>query len=104
MHVNPNNKVLATTAFGAEHDPWIDGSTMPVAWKKRHGRGRVFYTSLGHSPDVFDVPEALAILQRGMLWAGESRHAATPHLVSPVYPRGAGAGPGLAWRAAASAG
>jgi len=87
MHVNPNNKVLATTTFGADHDPWIDGCTMPVAWKKVYGNGRVFYTSLGHTADVFDTPEALEIVRRGMLWAGESRRAATPNLVAPVYPQ-----------------
>ncbi len=87
MHVNPNIKVLATTTFSGAHDPWIDGYTMPVVWKKVYGRGRVFYTSLGHTRDVFDIPEALAIMQRGMLWASRSRHEPTPNLVSPVYPR-----------------
>jgi type 1 glutamine amidotransferase len=87
MHVNPNNKVLATTTFNGEHDPWIDGYTMPVAWKKVYGKGRVFYTSLGHTRDVFDTKEALTIAQRGMLWASESRRQPPPNLVSPVYPR-----------------
>jgi type 1 glutamine amidotransferase len=86
MHVNPNNKVLATTRFDGSHDPWNAGYTMPVAWKKVYGRGRVFYTSLGHTRDVFDIPEALAIIQRGMLWASDSRYETTPNLVSPVYP------------------
>ena len=45
MHVNPYNKVLATTTFDARHDHWIDGYTMPVAWKKVYGKGRIFYTS-----------------------------------------------------------
>jgi type 1 glutamine amidotransferase len=87
MHVNPNNKVLATTTFNGAIDPWIDGYTMPVAWKKVYGRGRIFYTSLGHTANVFDIPEALTIAQRGMLWASESRYEPTPNLVSPVYPR-----------------
>jgi hypothetical protein len=87
MHVNPNNKVLATTSFDASRDFWIDGCTMPVAWKKVHGKGRVFYTSLGHTADVFEIQQALTIMQRGMLWASESRYAPTPNLVSPVYPR-----------------
>jgi len=87
MHVNPNNKVLATTTFDGSHDPWIEGCTMPVAWKKVYGKGRVFYTSLGHSARDFQVPQALAIAQRGMLWASESRYEPTPRLVAPVYPR-----------------
>jgi type 1 glutamine amidotransferase len=86
MHVDPNNKVLATTTFTGEHADWIAGAVMPVVWKKVYGKGRVFYTSLGHTADVFDVPQALTIMQRGILWASESRYAKTPDLVSPVYP------------------
>jgi type 1 glutamine amidotransferase len=87
MHVNPNNKVLATTTFDGSHDPWIEGGTMPVAWKKVYGKGRVFYTSLGHVAADFDVPQALTIVQRGMLWASDSRYEPTPSLVTPKYPR-----------------
>ena len=87
MHVNPNNKVLATTTFDGRNDEWTAGSTMPVAWKKLYGKGRVFYTSLGHVAADFDVPQALAIAQRGMLWASDSRYEPTSPLVSPVYPR-----------------
>jgi type 1 glutamine amidotransferase len=69
MHVDPHVKVLATTTFTGEHAPWIEGATVPVAWKKMYGKGRVFYTSLGHVAADFDVPEAKTIAQRGMLWA-----------------------------------
>jgi type 1 glutamine amidotransferase len=86
MHVDPNNTVLATTTFSGEHAPWIDRATIPIAWKKAYGKGRVFYTSLGHVAKDFEVPEALTIMQRGILWASESRHVETPDLVAPVYP------------------
>ena len=33
-------------------DADIDGQRQPVAWTKLQGRGRVFYTSLGHRDDV----------------------------------------------------
>jgi uncharacterized protein len=69
MHVDPSNEVLATTTFSGEHAPWIEGVVMPVVWKRRHGSGRVFYSSLGHVAKEFDVPEMRAILRRGMLWA-----------------------------------
>lgn len=69
MHVDPMNEVLATTTFGGEYAPWIAGSVVPVAWKKRYGEGRVFYSSLGHVRSDFDVPEAVEIMKRGMLWA-----------------------------------
>ena len=38
MHVDPANEVLATTTFGGQHAPWIEGVVMPVAWKRRHGQ------------------------------------------------------------------
>jgi len=42
---------------------------MPVVWKRRHGQGRVFYSSLGHVTAEFAVPQTKEILRRGMLWA-----------------------------------
>lgn len=70
MHVDPSNKVLATTTFqGTGNAPWIKSCVMPVVWKRMYGKGRVFYTSLGHVAKDFDVPEAREIVERGMLWA-----------------------------------
>lgn len=69
MHVDPSNEVLATTTFTAEHASWIDGVAMPVVWKRRHGTGRVFYSSLGHVASEFAVPQMSTILRRGMNWA-----------------------------------
>jgi len=69
MHVDPINEVLATTTFNGEHAPWIDGVVMPVVWKKMYGKGRVFYSSLGHVSKDFQVYEAREIMQRGMLWS-----------------------------------
>jgi type 1 glutamine amidotransferase len=69
MHVDPSNEVLATTTFSGEHAPWIEGVVMPVVWKRHHGQGRVFYSSLGHVASEFDVPEMRTIVKRGLLWA-----------------------------------
>jgi type 1 glutamine amidotransferase len=72
MHVDPSNRVLATTTFNADHDEWIDGTVMPVIWTRNYGKGRVFYASVGHVRADFEVPEAREIVRRGMLWsAGE---------------------------------
>ena len=69
MHVDPSNHVLATTAFDPVSAPWVAGTVMPVAWTRRHGEGRVFYSSLGHQPADLEVHEAGELLRRGMLWA-----------------------------------
>jgi type 1 glutamine amidotransferase len=71
MHTDPGNEVLATTTFTGEHAEWINGTVMPVIWKRRYGKGRVFYTSLGHVAKDFDVPELKEIVRRGMLWAAK---------------------------------
>jgi type 1 glutamine amidotransferase len=86
MHIDPNVKVLATTTFNADHAEWIDGATMPVVWKKAYGKGRVFYSSLGHVASDFDVPEALEIMKRGIRWASMSRYKPLPKWISPIYP------------------
>lgn len=69
MHVDPSNEVLATTTFNTDIAPWVNGTVMPVVWKRMWGKGRVFYSSLGHVASDFDVPEAKEIVVRGMEWA-----------------------------------
>ena len=86
MHVDPNVKVLATTKYNGDINAWIDGAIMPVVWKKYHGNGRVFYSSLGHVAKDFEVPEALEIMKRGICWAVQSLHEPKESWMSPVYP------------------
>ncbi len=69
MHVDPANEVLATTTFSGEHCDWAKGVVMPVVWKKIYGKGRVFYSALGHTADEFAVKEMATIVERGLLWA-----------------------------------
>ncbi|MHA1819676.1 MAG: ThuA domain-containing protein [Promethearchaeota archaeon] len=71
MHVDPAIEVLATTTFHSMAMPWIDGVVMPVTYKKRWGDGKIFYTSIGHTYKDFDIPQALEMMRRGMLWAAE---------------------------------
>lgn len=69
MHIDPANEVLATTTFETTSAPWINGTVMPVVWKRRHGAGRVFYQSIGHSVKEFGIAEVREITKRGLLWA-----------------------------------
>jgi type 1 glutamine amidotransferase len=86
VHVDPNVKVLATTTFTDKNAPWIGGNVVPVAWKKAYGKGRVFYSSLGHVAADFRVPQALEIQKRGILWACMSKYEPMEKWVQPVYP------------------
>ena len=66
-------RVLATLNF--------EDVVMPVTWTKHWGRGRVFYTSIGHNAAVFDQEAPRTMLIRGLLWAAESKeHAAQVEL------------------------
>jgi len=85
MHIDPNVKVLATTTFSDQYDAWVKGAVVPVVWKKIFGKGRVFYTSLGHVAKDFEVPEALEIMKRGICWAALSLYEPTENLVRPAY-------------------
>lgn len=88
MHVDPNVKVLATTTFNDKNASWIGGAVIPVAWKKVYGKGRVFYSSLGHVASDFNVPQALEIQKRGIRWACMSKYEATEKWKQPVYGSG----------------
>ena len=78
LHVDPANEVLATTTFRrCDEAPWIDGCVMPVAWKRSYGAGRVFYSSIGHDTQDFDVPEVLELIVRGSSWASRRRPEVT---------------------------
>ncbi|MBN1641239.1 MAG: ThuA domain-containing protein [Anaerolineae bacterium] len=78
LHVDPAVEVLATTRFPTV--TWYhaaNGSVdMPVVWTKRWGLGRVYYNSLGHHADIFDIPEALELMRRGFLWAAAGKDVA----------------------------
>jgi len=69
MHFDPSVTVLATTTFSGEHDSWIEGVVMPVVWKKTYGKGKVFYSAIGHSEDLFDIDEVWTLITRGATWA-----------------------------------
>ncbi|MCY9783913.1 ThuA domain-containing protein [Nocardiopsis sp. EMB25] len=76
MHTDPSNHVLAETAFGGGHLPWIEGLTSPVAWTRTWGSGRVFYMSVGHYVEDLQIPDADRLLARGVRWA--TRAASAP--------------------------
>jgi type 1 glutamine amidotransferase len=41
----------------------------PMSWVRRHGKGRVFYTGLGHSSDVFSNARVLEHMLAGIQYA-----------------------------------
>lgn len=60
----------AETAYNGPHvgNGMVD---MPVMWTKTFGRGRIFYSSLGHTAAHFTEEPSNTIMRRGILWAAK---------------------------------
>ena len=53
----------------------------PATWIRKHDKGRVFYTSMGHREDVWSNPLFQAIVIGGLRWAtGQVEADLTPNL------------------------
>lgn len=104
MLVDPNIKVLAVSEFmkdtyhksdslKLEQIDYLDidveneikGSVMPVVWKKYYGKGRIFYSSIGHNLSDFDIPEVMNIQMRGFRWASEGKYLKKGNIITPIY-------------------
>ena len=74
LHTDPGNNVLAYTEFPT---PGVPGPhegnpcKMPQVYTKMYGKGRVFYTALGHHRDVLEPNEPRELCRRGCLWAAK---------------------------------
>jgi hypothetical protein len=69
---DPGNNVIATTSFptpGAEGPHDANPCAMPQVWTKSFGKGRVFYSALGHSRSVLEEQMPKELMRRGFLWA-----------------------------------
>jgi len=71
LHTDPVNTVLATTRFPVADGPYTANGTvdMPVVYTRLWGKGRIYYNSLGHVTAVWNTPEAMELMKRGLLWA-----------------------------------
>lgn len=62
----------------------------PCTWAKRHGQGRVFYTSMGHREDVWTNPLFQQVMKAGMAWVSGNVDAQTPPNLDKACPGLAG--------------
>ncbi len=70
IHIDPAVDVLATTTFTYPGNHTVNGKiTVPVAFTKRWGQGKVYYNSLGHNRHIFDIPQVREMMRLGFLYA-----------------------------------
>lgn len=62
--------VLMTTTHRPRPDaPWHEPVTVPVAWARRWGKGRVFACTVGHSTEELEHPAIHRLITQALLWA-----------------------------------
>ena len=74
---NDNRTVLMERVEGNHREPYT--------WVRTYGKGRVFYTALGHDERTWSKPGFHSLLEKGILWAvGEKKQAALTALTFPT--------------------
>jgi type 1 glutamine amidotransferase len=58
----------------------------PVTWARLHGKGRVFYTALGHREDVWTNPAFQSLIVGAVKWATGVASASVKPDVARVTP------------------
>jgi type 1 glutamine amidotransferase len=83
-----NLHVLLVQETEGMEGPHYKRGPYPATWARMHGKGRVFYTSMGHREDVWTNPIFQNILLGGISWAvGNVKADVTPNLdtAAPRY-------------------
>ena len=61
--------------------PMYQRQPYPETWARMHGKGRVFYSSLGHRDEVWKMPEFDALMTGALNWAtGRVEAEVTPNI------------------------
>jgi len=67
--------------------PMYQRPPFPSTWARKHGKGRVFYTSLGHREDIWSGKLFQQILVGGFGWALGRLEAPVPANIDKVAPK-----------------
>lgn len=50
------------------------GADHPIAWMHCEGRGRVFYTAIGHRAEAFSEPQVIRLLANALGWSTDAQN------------------------------
>jgi uncharacterized protein len=67
---NDLHVILAQDCTGMEGPMYARG-TYPETWARMHGQGRVFYTSMGHRENVWEMPEFQNLVAGALNWTSK---------------------------------
>jgi type 1 glutamine amidotransferase len=83
LHVILVQETAAMTGLEYKRPPY------PATWARKHGQGRVFFTSMGHREDVWTNPVFQEILFGGIAWAVHNAEADITPNIDQVTPQAA---------------
>jgi len=78
--------ILVQETQGMKGPPY-ERPPYPATWARRHGKGRVFYTSMGHREDVWSNPAFQGVLFGGLAWVDGTAEADVVPNLKDVTPR-----------------
>jgi uncharacterized protein len=77
----PDLHVILVQETADMHEAPYQRPPYPATWARMHGKGRVFYTSMGHRDDVWTNAKFQQLLLGGMAWAlGNVEADVTPNI------------------------
>ena len=68
-HLAPDLHAILMTDTKGMKGPMYQRPPYPSTWARRHGKGRVFYTSMGHREEVWTDDTFVHLLTGGLTWA-----------------------------------
>ncbi len=81
LHVLLVQETAGMTGIPYQRPPY------PATWARRHGQGRVFYTSMGHREDTWTNPAFQEVLFGGIAWAAGNADANVAPNIERVTPK-----------------
>ena len=83
----PDLHVILVQETEGMHDAPYERPAYPATWARMQGKGRVFYTSMGHREDMWTNPGFQQVLLGGIAWAlGNVEADVTPN-IAQVTPK-----------------
>lgn len=79
----PGSSVIATLDEGSYKPGALAMGDHPIAWTRCVGKGRVFYSGIGHRPETYADPHYVTMLENAVTWAS-SRRSACPTVKPPA--------------------
>lgn len=86
-HFAKDLHVILVQETAGMHDAAYQRPPYPATWARMHGKGRVFYTSMGHREDVWTNPVFEQVALGGFSWAMKNADADVAANISEVTPK-----------------